>query len=161
MGCSLGGLLHHQLEWSYLVCGSSPNVSQCFLGTAVVPLCAVQSRKGWQLVRSTETLVDSYSGWEVNVHFLHCTQDMCTAEATASLLQVEETFSACLARIDALILKPLLQAGRLERSVFFFLVYSSSLETPVKGFITQTSWLKVCKRLVCWSKWCLEVFHLR
>uniref|UniRef100_A0A8C6IT57 Uncharacterized protein n=1 Tax=Melopsittacus undulatus TaxID=13146 RepID=A0A8C6IT57_MELUD len=35
---------------------------------------------------------------------------MCTAEATASLLQVEETFSACLARIDALILKPLLQA---------------------------------------------------
>ncbi|XP_065523035.1 ALS2 C-terminal-like protein isoform X2 [Lathamus discolor] len=36
--------------------------------------------------------------------------DMCTAEATASLLQVEETFSACLARIDALILKPLLQA---------------------------------------------------
>uniref|UniRef100_A0A8C0AQ56 ALS2 C-terminal like n=1 Tax=Buteo japonicus TaxID=224669 RepID=A0A8C0AQ56_9AVES len=36
---------------------------------------------------------------------------MCAAEATASLLQVEETFSACLARIDALILKPLLQAG--------------------------------------------------
>nr|XP_009914229.1 PREDICTED: ALS2 C-terminal-like protein isoform X5 [Haliaeetus albicilla] len=36
--------------------------------------------------------------------------DMCAAEATASLLQVEETFSACLARIDALILKPLLQA---------------------------------------------------
>ncbi|XP_057258854.1 ALS2 C-terminal-like protein isoform X1 [Pezoporus wallicus] len=36
--------------------------------------------------------------------------DMCTAEATASLLHVEETFSACLARIDALILKPLLQA---------------------------------------------------
>uniref|UniRef100_A0A8C3K620 ALS2 C-terminal like n=1 Tax=Calidris pygmaea TaxID=425635 RepID=A0A8C3K620_9CHAR len=35
---------------------------------------------------------------------------MCTAEATASLLQAEETFSACLARIDALILKPLLQA---------------------------------------------------
>nr|XP_009914225.1 PREDICTED: ALS2 C-terminal-like protein isoform X3 [Haliaeetus albicilla]XP_009914226.1 PREDICTED: ALS2 C-terminal-like protein isoform X3 [Haliaeetus albicilla]XP_009914227.1 PREDICTED: ALS2 C-terminal-like protein isoform X3 [Haliaeetus albicilla] len=35
---------------------------------------------------------------------------MCAAEATASLLQVEETFSACLARIDALILKPLLQA---------------------------------------------------
>ncbi|XP_061853436.1 ALS2 C-terminal-like protein isoform X3 [Colius striatus] len=35
---------------------------------------------------------------------------MCMAEATASLLQVEETFSACLARIDALILKPLLQA---------------------------------------------------
>uniref|UniRef100_A0A8B9F4Y6 ALS2 C-terminal like n=1 Tax=Amazona collaria TaxID=241587 RepID=A0A8B9F4Y6_9PSIT len=35
---------------------------------------------------------------------------MCTAEASASLLQVEETFSACLARIDALILKPLLQA---------------------------------------------------
>ncbi|PKU33197.1 als2 c-terminal-like protein isoform x3 [Limosa lapponica baueri] len=35
---------------------------------------------------------------------------MCTAEATALLLQAEETFSACLARIDALILKPLLQA---------------------------------------------------
>ncbi|OPJ82642.1 ALS2 C-terminal-like protein isoform B [Patagioenas fasciata monilis] len=37
-------------------------------------------------------------------------KDMCTAEPTASLLQVEETFSACLARIDALVLKPLLQA---------------------------------------------------
>ncbi|XP_050165566.1 ALS2 C-terminal-like protein isoform X3 [Myiozetetes cayanensis] len=37
-------------------------------------------------------------------------EDMCTAEATASLLQLEETFSACLARIDALVLKPLLQA---------------------------------------------------
>ncbi|KAJ7426257.1 hypothetical protein WISP_17546 [Willisornis vidua] len=36
--------------------------------------------------------------------------DMCVAEAAASLLQVEETFSACLARIDALVLKPLLQA---------------------------------------------------
>ncbi|XP_062424660.1 ALS2 C-terminal-like protein isoform X1 [Rhea pennata] len=36
--------------------------------------------------------------------------DMCTAEAAASLLQAEETFSACLARIDAFILKPLLQA---------------------------------------------------
>ncbi|XP_068790165.1 ALS2 C-terminal-like protein isoform X8 [Struthio camelus] len=36
--------------------------------------------------------------------------DMCTAEATASLLQAEETFSACLAQIDALIFKPLLQA---------------------------------------------------
>ncbi|KAM6283109.1 ALS2 C-terminal-like protein [Porphyrio hochstetteri] len=35
---------------------------------------------------------------------------MCVAEATASLLQAEETFSACLARIDAHILKPLLQA---------------------------------------------------
>ncbi|XP_068790166.1 ALS2 C-terminal-like protein isoform X9 [Struthio camelus] len=35
---------------------------------------------------------------------------MCTAEATASLLQAEETFSACLAQIDALIFKPLLQA---------------------------------------------------
>ncbi|KAM6421970.1 ALS2 C-terminal-like protein [Rhynochetos jubatus] len=36
--------------------------------------------------------------------------DMCAAEASASLLQAEETFSACLARMDALILKPLLQA---------------------------------------------------
>uniref|UniRef100_A0A8B9ER41 ALS2 C-terminal like n=1 Tax=Anser cygnoides TaxID=8845 RepID=A0A8B9ER41_ANSCY len=35
---------------------------------------------------------------------------MCAAEATASLLHVEENFSACLARIDALIFKPLLQA---------------------------------------------------
>ncbi|KAJ7405421.1 ALS2 C-terminal-like protein [Pitangus sulphuratus] len=40
---------------------------------------------------------------------------MCTAEATASLLQLEETFSACLARIDALVLKPLLQAGQLHK----------------------------------------------
>uniref|UniRef100_A0A8B9UTY3 ALS2 C-terminal like n=1 Tax=Anas zonorhyncha TaxID=75864 RepID=A0A8B9UTY3_9AVES len=36
---------------------------------------------------------------------------MCAAEATASLLHAEENFSACLARIDALIFKPLLQAG--------------------------------------------------
>lgn len=49
---------------------------------------------------------------------LCCVQDMCTAEPTASLLQVEETFSACLARIDALVLKPLLQAGRSERATF-------------------------------------------
>lgn len=47
---------------------------------------------------------------------LCCVQDMCAAEATASLLHVEENFSACLARIDALIFKPLLQAGRLEKT---------------------------------------------
>uniref|UniRef100_A0A8C6ZBA9 ALS2 C-terminal like n=1 Tax=Nothoprocta perdicaria TaxID=30464 RepID=A0A8C6ZBA9_NOTPE len=48
---------------------------------------------------------------------------MCTAEATASLLQAEETFSACLARIDALILKPLLQAGRSDKTIFYLFIY--------------------------------------
>ncbi|XP_019336256.1 ALS2 C-terminal-like protein isoform X2 [Alligator mississippiensis] len=36
--------------------------------------------------------------------------DMGTAEGITSLLRAEETFSACLARIDSIILKPMLQA---------------------------------------------------
>ncbi|XP_034615656.1 ALS2 C-terminal-like protein isoform X3 [Trachemys scripta elegans] len=36
--------------------------------------------------------------------------DMCATEAAESLLQSEETFSACLARINAIVLKPLLQS---------------------------------------------------
>ena len=75
---------------------------------------------------SAEALVDGYSCKGVYVCLLCCVQDMCTAEATASLLQVEETFSACLARMDALILKPLLQAGRSEKTTFLSVVLALS-----------------------------------
>uniref|UniRef100_A0A8C3S6T5 ALS2 C-terminal like n=1 Tax=Chelydra serpentina TaxID=8475 RepID=A0A8C3S6T5_CHESE len=37
---------------------------------------------------------------------------MCATEAAESLLRTEETFSACLARINTIVLKPLLQAGK-------------------------------------------------
>ncbi|XP_026578373.1 ALS2 C-terminal-like protein [Pseudonaja textilis] len=43
-------------------------------------------------------------------------------EVVSSLLRVEETFSAHLARINALVLKPLLQAGSLENVKFFVLL---------------------------------------
>lgn len=125
MACSLSGLLWYQLTLSYWVSVSSSNISRCFLGTAVTPVCAVRSRKGWLFATSTEALVDGHSCKGVYVCLLCCVQDMCAAEATASLLQVEETFSACLARIDALILKPLLQAGRSD----YFFVCSSSFES--------------------------------
>lgn len=64
---------------------------------------------------STEAISRWIALQGLHVCLLCCVQDMCAAEATASLLHAEENFSACLARIDALIFKPLLQAGRLEK----------------------------------------------
>uniref|UniRef100_A0A8C5SHQ2 Alsin-like PH-like domain-containing protein n=1 Tax=Laticauda laticaudata TaxID=8630 RepID=A0A8C5SHQ2_LATLA len=49
-------------------------------------------------------------------------QEMTIKEVVSSLLRVEETFSAHLTRINAVILKPLLQAGSLENVKFFVLL---------------------------------------
>ncbi|XP_058035908.1 ALS2 C-terminal-like protein isoform X3 [Ahaetulla prasina] len=49
-------------------------------------------------------------------------QEMRISEVVSSLLRVEETFSAHLARINAVVLKPLLQTGSLENVKFFFLL---------------------------------------
>ncbi|XP_039221187.1 ALS2 C-terminal-like protein isoform X2 [Crotalus tigris] len=46
-------------------------------------------------------------------------QDMSITEVISSLLRVEETFSAHLARINTVVLKPLLQTGSLENIKFF------------------------------------------
>ncbi|KAJ7322084.1 hypothetical protein JRQ81_018371 [Phrynocephalus forsythii] len=44
---------------------------------------------------------------------------MSVPEVASSLLRVEETFSACLGRIDAVVFKPLLQAGSFEYAKLF------------------------------------------
>ncbi|XP_053121368.1 ALS2 C-terminal-like protein isoform X2 [Hemicordylus capensis] len=49
-------------------------------------------------------------------------EDMSITEAAASLLRSEETFSACLARINSVVLKPLLQSGSFEHSKLFLLL---------------------------------------
>lgn len=71
---------------------------------------------------STEAFVDGYSCKGIYVCPLCCVQDMCPGEATASLLQAEENFSACLAKIDALILKTLLQTGESQKITFLSVV---------------------------------------
>ncbi|KAM6452911.1 ALS2 C-terminal-like protein isoform 2-T3 [Liasis olivaceus] len=47
---------------------------------------------------------------------------MSIVEVTSSLLRAEETFSACLARINSVVLKPLLQSGSFENVKVFLLL---------------------------------------
>uniref|UniRef100_A0A452IR98 VPS9 domain-containing protein n=1 Tax=Gopherus agassizii TaxID=38772 RepID=A0A452IR98_9SAUR len=49
------------------------------------------------------------------VRLITRTLDMCATEAAESLLRSEETFSACLARINTIVLEPLLQAESHEQ----------------------------------------------
>ncbi|KAH0627671.1 hypothetical protein JD844_003750 [Phrynosoma platyrhinos] len=47
---------------------------------------------------------------------------MSIEEVASSLLRIEETFSACLARINSVVLKPLLQLGSFDHIKFFLLL---------------------------------------
>ncbi|XP_067326506.1 ALS2 C-terminal-like protein isoform X1 [Anolis sagrei] len=86
--------------------------------------------------------------------------DMSITDVAYSLLRCEETFSACLARINSVVLQPLLQAGSFEQAKFFLLlndhfqvIWDLTEENyrALKQILAETESASVCDLYLAWK----------